>query len=329
MKLSVLLEGRKLLAVVYGGRFQPFHKGHYSVYKELCKQFGKGAVWIATSNKTNFNPSNGDVSPFTFDERAEIMTQMFGISPDKIIKCKNPAFAPVEVLELYKAPVVCVMVAGDKDVERYSSSDSYKPYPEKKGQPVPFDHISSTLLTASGDPPGYYYVISDARDGAQSGTSIRQAFQDAGDDYDKQVAAYRRFYGPKVNDDILDLLVSKIKMIKKPKPKKKDEAEEPAAKKVKENEAELKESFSKADLFELQTQLIEMLPNNATVEIKAQGCMLTLPKRLSGPIWIIPKDDNGGLYYGTDTDYTYNISGLRFDGPRSRALLNLKKFLNV
>jgi cytidyltransferase-like protein len=219
MKISTLLEERRLLAVVYGGRFQPFHKGHYAVYKQLCKQFGEGAVWIATSNKTNFNPANGDVSPFTFDERAEIMTQMFGISPDKVIKCKNPAFSPSEVLEQYKAPVICVMVAGDKDVGRYKDSDSYQPYPMKGGKPVPFDNVSSTLKTASGDPATFYYVINNARDGEQSGTTIRAAFTKAGDDHDEQVAAFKKFYGSKVDDEVLDLLVSKIKMIKKPEPK--------------------------------------------------------------------------------------------------------------
>ena len=225
MKLSFLLEERKLLAVVYGGRFQPFHKGHYSVYRELCKQFGEGAVWIATSNKTNFDPANGDISPFTFEEKVEVMVQLFGISPEKIIKCKNPAFAPKEVLELYKAPTVLVMVAGDKDVERYSSSKFFEEYPTKAGKPVPFQHAAAGLKTGESDPPGAYYVISNARDGQQSGTLIREAFQRAGEDEGKQVAAYKKFYGPKVNDDILDLLVSKIKMIKPP-------PEESAKKKV-------------------------------------------------------------------------------------------------
>lgn len=220
MKISTLLEERKLLAVVYGGRFQPFHRGHYSVYKELCKAFGVGAVWIATSNKTNFDPANGDISPFTFDERAEIMTQLFGISPDKIIKCKNPAFAPKEVLELYKAPVVCIMVAGDKDVERYSKSKSFEPYPAKNGKPLPFSAIAGRLQSTSADPAQFYYYVSHAQDGEQSGTKIRDALRAAGDDNKKQRAVFNRFYGKHVNDDMLDLMVSKVRMIKDPPPEK-------------------------------------------------------------------------------------------------------------
>jgi len=36
---------------IYPGRFQPFHKSHYDVYKYVCAKFGKGNVYIVTSNK--------------------------------------------------------------------------------------------------------------------------------------------------------------------------------------------------------------------------------------------------------------------------------------
>lgn len=40
-------------AVVYGGRFQPPHSGHYAVYKFLTNIFNPNNVFIATSNKTD------------------------------------------------------------------------------------------------------------------------------------------------------------------------------------------------------------------------------------------------------------------------------------
>lgn len=233
MKALQLFEERKLLAVVYGGRFQPFHRGHYAVYTELCKQFGEGSVWIATSNKTNFNPGEGDVSPFTFDEKVELMVQLFGIPTEKIIKCKNPAFTPKEVLEQYKAPTVCVMICGDKDVDRYSKSKYFQAYPvDEHGNPFKFSRVASKLKTVTGDEPLSYYLVSDARGGNQSGTTIRAAFQAAGDDKAKQLKAYKRFYGEEVMDDMLDLLVSKIGMIK-PEPEKsvKKKVDEPVEKK--------------------------------------------------------------------------------------------------
>ena len=50
--------------VVYGGRFQPFHKGHYAAYEDLVSTFGKQNVYIGTSNDTS-----SDKSPFTFKEK--------------------------------------------------------------------------------------------------------------------------------------------------------------------------------------------------------------------------------------------------------------------
>ncbi len=41
----------KKTVVVYVGRFQPFHKGHYATYSNLVKKFGKDSVYIGTSNK--------------------------------------------------------------------------------------------------------------------------------------------------------------------------------------------------------------------------------------------------------------------------------------
>jgi nicotinamide mononucleotide adenylyltransferase len=41
----------KKTVVVYVGRFQPFHKGHYGTYSHLVKKFGKDNFYIGTSNK--------------------------------------------------------------------------------------------------------------------------------------------------------------------------------------------------------------------------------------------------------------------------------------
>ena len=43
--------------VVSGGRFQPFHAGHYKTYKHLCSVFGAKNVYIASSNVQDSNKS--------------------------------------------------------------------------------------------------------------------------------------------------------------------------------------------------------------------------------------------------------------------------------
>jgi len=52
----------KKTVVVYSGRFQPFHSGHYISYLKLARKFGKDNVYIGTSNDTS-----GPKSPFNFN----------------------------------------------------------------------------------------------------------------------------------------------------------------------------------------------------------------------------------------------------------------------
>ena len=83
---NILLEDTsKNVVVVYSGRFQPFHKGHYNTYQNLVKKFGKENVFIGTSNKVD-----AAKSPFNFKEKKLIMTTMFGIPSNKIVQIKNP-----------------------------------------------------------------------------------------------------------------------------------------------------------------------------------------------------------------------------------------------
>jgi len=224
MRIQQLLEApeRKLPAVIYGGRFQPFHRGHYAVYKSLCKAFGKDSVWIASSNKTNFDQAKGDVSPLTFDERKEVMVRIYSIDSDHIVQCKNPTFSPVEILKLYKGPTICIMVVGSKDTERYSSSKYFDRYPTNShGKPRPFDKVSSELFSIT-DPNDamMYYVVADSHIGHLSGTKVRDALIKAADsdNDDKVKELFKEFFG-KYDETIAELLFSKLNQVKQPEPK--------------------------------------------------------------------------------------------------------------
>jgi len=207
MKLKELFEkiNSKKLVVVFAGRFQPFHKGHYDSYKWLCKKFGEENVWIATSNKTNFNPNAGDVSPFTFKEKKEIMVSMYDINPRRIIQCKNPAFSPVEIFNLYKGfPVIYISAVGKKDEERYRTGTFFRPLP------LPFVLRDAEALAAVEDDVGYYVEVPmQVKD--LSGTIVRDELKKArGDDREK---LFRRFFGK--YDSIIDaLIVAKLKDVK-------------------------------------------------------------------------------------------------------------------
>ena len=97
---------------VYPGRFQPYHAGHQVAYDALVEKFGKGNVYIVTSNK-----QDSATSPFGFDDKQEIMTTMFGISEDHIIQVKNP-YNPRELLDQFPEDTPVVMALGEKDADR-------------------------------------------------------------------------------------------------------------------------------------------------------------------------------------------------------------------
>jgi hypothetical protein len=124
---SILGESAEMenVIVVYSGRFQPFHKGHFATYKQLISKFGKDSVYIATSNKTD-----NQKSPFDFREKKTIMTKMFGIPSNKIVQVKNP-YKPTEILSSYDAAKTgLISVVGEKDEQRLGGN-YFTPYKGK------------------------------------------------------------------------------------------------------------------------------------------------------------------------------------------------------
>ena len=72
---------RSNIIVVYPGRFQPFHKGHKSVFEHLKKDWAN--VYIATTNKVQ--PGK---SPFNFQDKLNFM-QLLGIGINEVLEVKN------------------------------------------------------------------------------------------------------------------------------------------------------------------------------------------------------------------------------------------------
>lgn len=269
MLIQQLLETleRKLPAVIYGGRFQPFHRGHYAVYKHLCKAFGSDAVWIASSNKVNFDPAKGDVSPLTFEERKEVMVRLYDIDSDHIVQCKNPTFSPVEILKLYKGPTVCIMVVGSKDIDRYRSSKYFERYPTNKhGKPQPFNSVVDKL-NAVNDPENgtMYYVVADSHIGHLSGTKVRDMLTKAAEaeNDDKVKDLFKEFFG-KYDETIAELLFSKLSQVKidAPEPPKEEDDEEAVKK--------LAKSKPKDDSKKPKTKLKDVKPPKAKTPPKEE-----------------------------------------------------------
>jgi hypothetical protein len=172
--------------IIYGGRFQPFHKGHYAAYQNLVAEFGKANVYIGTSNDTS-----SDKSPFSFKEKKEIATKMFGVPVTKFIKVNNP-YRPVEILSKYDGKITQYIAAvGEKDASRLKSP-YFKPYKGKAG--YGYDEV------------GYYYTVPSEANPI-SGTDVRKKLGSS----NKEVA--KKFFlkaYPSFDKDIFKMISSKL-----------------------------------------------------------------------------------------------------------------------
>src|SRR5210317_746461 len=176
------------IVVVYAGRFQPFHKGHYATYSHLVKKFGKKNVYIGTSNKTDNNKS-----PFNFKEKVMIITKMFGIPKNKIVQVKNP-YVPTEVLKKFdKDTTAFVTVVGKKDASRLGGK-FFTPY--KDG--IDFEGYEDR---------GYVYIAPEGGGGV-SGTEVRKGLS-SGSEEDKKKFFTKRAY-PKFNQKIFDFITNTL-----------------------------------------------------------------------------------------------------------------------
>ena len=189
---TILGEAAKIdkVVVVYSGRFQPFHKGHYATYDNLVRKFGKDSVYIGTSNVTDSKKS-----PFNFKEKKAIMTTMFGISSNKIVSIKNP-YAPEEILNKYDEDTTgLIVVVGEKDENRLSGK-YFTPYKGKVTQPY-LDR-------------GYVYA-SPSTSNPISGTDVRY-WLSAGSAADRKKNFTKAY--PKFDEQIFKLITLKLKSLK-------------------------------------------------------------------------------------------------------------------
>ena len=183
---GILVEEVKQQVVVYAGRFQPFHKGHYATYEHLLKKFGKQNVFIGTSNQ-----QGGPKSPFNFKEKREIMMKMFNIPSSQIVQVKNP-YQPKEVLDKFDSKSTAfITVVGEKDEARLGG----KYFKKYDGRPE------------SGYLDNGYVYVSPAQPNAISGTDVRNWLSASEDSQRK--AGFKKAY-PKFDPKIYNLISTRL-----------------------------------------------------------------------------------------------------------------------
>ena len=189
---SILLEAAPIdkQIVVYSGRFQPFHKGHFATYQNLVKKFGSDSVYIGTSNVTDSKKS-----PFNFNEKKAIMMKMFGIPSSKIVNVKNP-YAPSEILNKYNEDTTgLIVVVGEKDENRLGGK-YFTPYKGKVTEPY-LDR-------------GYVYAA-PSESNPISGTDVRY-WLSAGSETERKKNFTKAY--PKFDDQIFKMITLKLKKLK-------------------------------------------------------------------------------------------------------------------
>jgi hypothetical protein len=143
------------ILVIYPGRFQPFHKGHYAVYEYLTGKFGRNNVFITTSNKTD-----NIKSPFSFAEKSYFM-QLTGVPADRIVQATQP-YQIENVLSTGQVTVgdanntVVIFAVSQKDMEedpRFSFA------PKKDGSEPYFQPLRDMGDTKSMKEHGYIMTV--------------------------------------------------------------------------------------------------------------------------------------------------------------------------
>ena len=184
--------------VIYGGRFQPMHPGHFAVVKSLEKTFGGSSILIASSNKVDSDPNSQTYSPFSFDEKKKIINYLFHPECD-IVMCKNPTFSPSEITKTIKDQAV-ILVVSEKDKSRYEGKNNY--YRILPDNYTPGDK----LLSFSTSGISYVYVIGMKEHGI-SATDVRHNL--AQENKNKAFTYFKKLYGSN-NAEIFELIRSKL-----------------------------------------------------------------------------------------------------------------------
>lgn len=179
------------IAVFYGGRFQPMHKGHHKVYMDLVEQFGSSNVFIATTIAKNATPEK---DPFSYEEKTNIMTQMFGI-PQKQIVRTSPYRPDVSLTGKDPSNTAIVLVFSAKDAGRLKGGSYLRDY-EPGAEMVP------------GEQAGYILEV-PIQEGGMSATDFRTAMKSESLNDNQKMMKFREFFGsvnPKMYAFIQDKL---------------------------------------------------------------------------------------------------------------------------
>jgi hypothetical protein len=179
------------IAVFYGGRFQPMHKGHHKVYMDLVEQFGSSNVFIATTIAKNATPEK---DPFSYEEKTGIMTEMFNIPADQIVKT-SPYRPDVSLTGKDPNNTAIVLVFSAKDAGRLKGGNYLRDY-TPGAEMVPSDQA------------GYILEV-PIQEGGMSATDFRTVMKNQSLNYNQKMMNFIEFFGS-INENVFNFIKDKL-----------------------------------------------------------------------------------------------------------------------
>lgn len=180
---------RRIVAI-YSGRFQPFHRGHYSVYEHLVERFGADNVYVGTSNTTDSKKS-----PFSYGEKHEIITRMFGIPENKVHQVRLP-YRPTEILNGLPEGIAFVAAISEKDDPSRFAGKYYEKLPDDVSELKEYRERG-------------YFVEVPVGGNNISGTEIREVLGNPATDLKAKKESFREIYG-RFDSKIFELIVKRL-----------------------------------------------------------------------------------------------------------------------
>ena len=179
------------IAVFYGGRFQPMHKGHHKVYRDRVEQFGSSNVFIATTIAKNATPEK---DPFSYEEKTGLMTEMFNIPANQIVKT-SPYRPDVSLTGKNPENTAIVLVFSAKDAGRLKGGNYLRDY-------TPGEEM------VPGDQAGYIYEV-PIQEGGMSATDFRDAMKNETLNDNQKMMKFREFFGS-INENVFNFIKDKL-----------------------------------------------------------------------------------------------------------------------
>jgi hypothetical protein len=200
------------IVVTYPGRFQPFHRGHAAVFQQLQAKFGRDAVYILTSNKTD-----GAKSPFNFSDKIQLMTAA-GVPQDRVVETSNVYALPDSI---DKTNTIFITAVGAPDADRLQPDAVYKrDNPAKSiraGDETYFKTWKNIKEATTADQHGYVIIVPEVKASlviggktydASHGTDCRNLWNMVRDDPTARLEYIKQLYGRA--DPEIGLILDKI-----------------------------------------------------------------------------------------------------------------------